>query len=116
MDKHDTKFKPQIFQSKGRGESRQNYSDYQNRNRSYSRDGNTSYRDRGNSGRNFRQNYTGRLHDNYRNDYRQDNYRRDYRRDNDREQGYRNRVAVEITAGIPIERENSREDYLHGRN
>ena len=61
MDKCDTKFKPQIYQSKRWGQSTQNYNDYGNRNISFGRDRNTSYRGRRNSGRNFRQNYRGRL-------------------------------------------------------
>ena len=77
MDKCNTQFKPQIYQSKRRGQNRHKYThnDYQTGNRSFSRDRNTSYKVRGNFGRNFRQNYRGRPQDIFRNDYKIDNYR-----------------------------------------
>ena len=63
MDKCDTQYKPQIYQSKRRGQNRCDYAqnDYQIRNRSSSGDSNTSYRGRRHVGRNCRQNYRGTL-------------------------------------------------------
>ena len=104
MDKCNTQFKPQIYQSKRRGQNRHKYThnDYQTGNRSFSRDRNT-YKGRGNFGRNFRQNYRGRP---------QDIFRNDYRRDHHREERYRNRsVSRDNYKDVYRDRENSREDY-----
>ena len=100
MDKYDAQYKPQVYQSKRKGQNRlnNNQNDYRSRNRSFSRDRSTSFRGRGNFGRNYRTNYRGKSWDNFKNDYRQDNYRRDYRWDNYRKnsrQDYR-KIDIEI--------------------
>ena len=59
MDKCDAQYKPQVYQSKSRGENRCNNSQnhYTSRNRSYSRDreGSISFRGRGSFGRSIDQ-------------------------------------------------------------
>ena len=54
IDKCDAQYKPQVYQSKRRGQNRCSYSqnNYRPRNRSFSRDRNISYRGRGSFGRN----------------------------------------------------------------
>ena len=55
MDEHDAQYKPQVYQSRSRGQNRHEYrqNSYQPRNRSYSKDRN-AYRGRGNIGRNYK--------------------------------------------------------------
>ena len=58
MDKHETQYKPQVYQGRNRGKNRCRQDSYQTRNRSYSRERNQSYRGRGSI--NYRSNYRGR--------------------------------------------------------
>ena len=84
MDKWETQYKPQIYQSRNRGHNRNRQDNYQPRNISYSRDRNQYYnRGRGNYNRNnYRSNYRDRSRDNYRHNGKRNNYRSNERHDN----------------------------------
>ena len=80
MDKRGRPHKPQVYQGRNRGQSRNRQDIYQSRNRSFSRDRNQSYRGRGDYNRNnYRSNYRGRSRENCRHDDRRNNYRCDNR-------------------------------------
>ena len=107
MDKCDTQYKQQIYQSKRRGQNRCEYTqiDYWTRNRSFSKDRNTSYRGRGNFGRNYRQNYRERDHKTILGMTIEEIIIEN--------RGLEIGVAVEIITGIPIEVEKTLERTIH---
>ena len=118
MDKKETPYKPRVYQGRPRGKGRSRQQNFQAQNRSFSRDGN---RNRGNynSRNNNRTNYRDRFRDDYRcdnkrnsyqcndrqNNYQQDSRRRDsYRQDNRNGQNYRRNDSREDTEiGVKVE-------------
>ena len=82
IDKQKALHKPQIYQDRPRGQSRNRQNNYQSRNRSFSSDRHQNI-NRGNYNRkNYRSNFRDRSRDNYMCDSRRNNYRLNDRHDN----------------------------------